>query len=136
MKNENAMIVVFKDLGDLRDDLMAAFKAKKKSIQSKNVVHFDSPNSFRNFMTLQKLELLTLIASADPKSIYDLAKMADRALAAVQKDCQMLERTGFISFKKQKGGRGSIVPKLKFNYDRIVVKLPDHPYALQFEAAA
>jgi predicted transcriptional regulator len=86
-------------------------------------------------MTLQKLELLAMISYAEPKSIYDLANIVGRALAAVQKDCQMLEGIGFIRFEKQTTGRGSIVPKLKFSYNRIVVQLPEHPYSLKIEAA-
>ena len=134
MNLNKAMIVSFKGLSDLKIDLMAAMKGKK-SIQPKNAIYFDTPQSFRNFMTLQKLELLGLIAYAEPKSIYDLAKMVNRALAAVQKDCQTLERSGFIKFNKEKGGRGAIVPKLSFNYDRIIVQLPEHPYSLRIEAA-
>ncbi len=134
MNLNKAMVVSFKGLSDLKIDLMTAVKGKK-SIQPKNAIYFDTPQSFRNFMTLQKLELLGLIAYAEPKSIYDLAKMVNRALAAVQKDCQMLERSGFIKFNKEKGGRGAIVPKLSFNYDRIIVQLPEHPYSLRIEAA-
>jgi predicted transcriptional regulator len=128
------MIVSFKGFRDLKADLIGALKSKK-AIQPKNSIYFDSPQSFRNFMTLQKIELLAMIAHAEPKSIYDLAKIVDRALDAVQKDCQMLEGSGFIKFDKQKTGRGSIVPKLKFDYNRIVVQLPDHPYSLRIEAA-
>ena len=61
--------------------------------------------------------------------------MVNRALAAVQKDCQTLERSGFIKFNNEKGGRGAIVQKLSFNYDRIIVQLPERPYSLRIEAA-
>ena len=85
---------------------------------------------------LQKLELLTLIASEKPKSVYELAKMVDRSVAPVQKDCATLAKTGFIFFEKEKGGRGTMTPKLKFDYNKIVVELPDHPYELSFKAAS
>lgn len=134
MKINKTMTVSFKDIDNLKNDLIGALKGKK-NIQPKNVVYFDSPQSFRNFMTLQKIELLVMIAYASPKSIYELASIVDRALAAVQKDCQMLERSGFIVFEKQKTGRSSIIPKLKFDYDCIVVQLPEHPYSLRLEAA-
>ena len=134
MKTNKAMIISFKDLDDLKADLMGVLKSKK-AVQPKNAIYFDSPQSFRNFMTLQKLELLAMISFEEPKSIYDLANMVNRALAAVQKDCQMLERLGFIKFDKQKTGRGSIIPKLKFEYDRIIVQMPEHPYSLRIEAA-
>ena len=87
-------------------------------------------------MSEQKLEILTLIANANPKSVYELAKMLGRAIAPVQKDCQSLETVGFIDFEKEKGGRGTLTPRLVFDYDRILVKLPSHPYELQFSSAA
>ena len=134
MGNKKTIIVSFKNMTDLKSDLLGALNGKK-AIQPKNVIYFDSPQSFRNFMTLQKLELLAMISYFEPKSIYDLSKMSDRALSAVQKDCQMLERIGFIKFDKQKDGRGSYIPKLKFDYNRIIVQLPDHPYSLRIETA-
>lgn len=136
MKNKKPLIIGFKGLDETEHDLLDAFKKRTKKVQPSNMIYFDSMNSFRGFMTLQKLELLTLIAYASPKSIYEIAQMADRGLAPVQKDCQMLERTGFIKFEKEKGGRGSHAPKLKFDYDRILVQLPEHPYELRFRAAA
>ncbi len=134
MKTDRAMIVSFRSLDDLEKDLLGVLKGKKV-IQPKNAIYFDSPQSFRNFMTLQKLELLAMISYSEPKSIYDLANMVGRALAAVQRDCQTLEKIGFIKFEKQKTGRRSHVPKLKFLYDKIIVQLPDHPYSLKIEAA-
>jgi predicted transcriptional regulator len=114
---------------------MKAFKTREPRVQPKEVVCFDTLTSFRGFMTLQKLEILATIATVEPKSIYELAQLLDRGLAAVQKDCQILESSRFIKFEKQKGGRGSIKPILAFDYDRIVVKRPEHPYSLKFEAA-
>jgi predicted transcriptional regulator len=127
---------MFKRLDDLERDLLSLGKKKTPKLQPKNVVFFDNIASFRNFMTLQKIEILTLIAVAKPKSVYELTQMLGRSLAPVQKDCQMLESAGFIKLEKEKGGRGSLRPKLTFGYDRIVVKLPEHPYAIQFEAAS
>jgi predicted transcriptional regulator len=130
------MTVEFKSLKDLENDLLSLPKRKRAEIQPKTVVYFDSLGSFRNFLTIQKLEILTLIANASPKSVYELAKMLGRAIAPVQKDCQSLEAAGFIEFDKERGGRGTLTPKLVFNYDRILVKLPAHPYELQFSAVA
>ena len=134
--NNRAMTVTFKDIAELEKDLLGVFKKKAPKVQPMSVVYFDNITSFRSFMTLQKIEILTLIAAANPKSVYELTQMLDRGLAPVQKDCQMLERSGFIKFEKEKGGRGSLKPKLVFDYNRIVVQLPEHPYELQFSAAS
>jgi len=133
--NEQTLTVEFKDLSFLEKDLLSLPKNKAGKPQPKNVVYFDSLPSFRNFMTLQKIEILTLVAEANPKSIYELSKMLNRAIASVQRDCQMLEAAGFITFEKEKGGRGTMTPKLSFPYHSILVKLPEHPYELQFKAA-
>ena len=127
---------MFKDLDDLERELLSLAKKRTPQIQSKNVVYFDSITSFRSFMTLQKLEILTMIAFEKPKSVYELTQMLDRGLAPVQKECQMLEKAGFIKLEREKTGRGSLKPRLTFEYDRIVVQLPEHPYELQFKAVA
>lgn len=135
MKSKKEIIVAFKSLDELGKEAIKSIKNKKPSIQPENIVYFDSWTSFRGFMSLQKLEILTMISSLEPKSIYELMRLLDRSLSAVQKDCEALEQTGFITLEKQKTGRGQVVPRLKFNYDKIIVKLPRHPYELTFKAA-
>lgn len=127
---------MFMTLNELHKKVITAVKTRTPDIQPKNILYFDSVNSFRGFMTLQKLEILAIIAHHKPKSIYELARITNRGLAPVQKDCEALERIGFLMFEKQKSGRKTITPKLKFNYDRIIVKMPEAPYELTFKAAA
>ena len=136
MKTKKALTIKFISLSELEKELLDLPKTKLGYIQPKDVILFENINAFRNYMTLQKLELLTLIASAKPKSVYELAKMVDRAIAPVQKDCHSLAQAGFIKFDKEKGGRGKMTPKLKFSYNRIVVEMPSHPYELCFKTAA
>lgn len=140
MKSKKEMTIDFFSLEEFGQRTIANIKTALKTgiphIQPKNIIHFDSIASFRGFMTLQKIEILLMISNVKPKSIYELAKLLDRSLGAVQKDCDVLARIGFIKLQKQKTGRGSIMPKLAFDYDKIVVKLPKHPYELRFKAAA
>lgn len=131
-----AFIIGFKSLDELKEELLEVFKTRIPKVQPKNMVYFDNINSFRSFMTFQKIEILSIIANIKPKSIYELAQILERGLAPVQKDCQILERTGFIKFQKEKGGRGSIKPMLKFNYDRIIIELPKHPLELRIRKIA
>lgn len=136
MKSKKEMTIDFLTLDEFGQRAITAIKTGIPNIQPKNVIHFDSLTTFREFMTLQKLEILLMISNVKPKSIYELAKLLDRSLSAVQKDCDVLSRVGFIKLHRQKTGRGSITPKLVFDYDKIVVKLPKHPYELRFKAAA
>lgn len=136
MKSKKALTIKFQSLEQLKKELLDLPKTKKGYIQPEDVLLFESLNGFRNFMTLQKLELLAVISSANPKSVYELAKMVNRAIATVQKDCNLLASSGFIILEKEKGGRKSLAPRLKFNYDRIIIQMPEHPYELSFKAAA
>ena len=135
MKNSRTLYVEFRSVDYIWESLREAFKTREPRIQPKEVVYFDTLESFRSFMTLQRIEVLTLISNVAPKSIKDLSRLLGQPMAQIKKDCLYLEGAGFIKFEKQKGGRGSIKPKLAFDYDRIVVKRPDHPYSLKFEAA-
>jgi len=130
------MTVEFKSLETLENELLSLPGVKRQRVQPKSTVYFDSLASFRSFLTIQKLEILTLIASTKPKSIYELSKILNRSIAPVQKDCQSLEAAGFIELDRDPSGRGALTPRLVFDYDRIRVKLPRHPYELQFSAAA
>ena len=136
MKTKKEMIIAFKSLDDLGKEALKAIKTKIPKIQPENIIYFDNWTSFRGFMTLQKIEILTMVSSIEPNSIYELTKMLDRSLAAVQKDCEALEHAGFITLEKKKTGRGQVIPRLKFKYDKIVVNLAAHPYVLSFKAAA
>lgn len=136
MKPKKEMIVAFKSLHGWKKEILHALKTRTPKVQPANVIYFDSWTSFRNFMTLQKIEILTMISSVKPKSIYELTRLLDRSLAAVQSDCEALGATGFIKLEKKKTGRGQIVPRLSFNYEKIVVRLPEHPYELSFKAVA
>jgi predicted transcriptional regulator len=127
---------MFKSLDEMTTELLSSLKNKTPKIQAENIIYCDNWASFRNFMSLQKIEILTMISSAQPNSIYELTRMLDRSLSAVQKDCESLEQTGFITLEKKKTGRGQITPRLKFKYDKIVVRLPQYPYELSFKATA
>lgn len=136
MNKKNTLIIRFKSLDRLEQELMQIPKGGKGYRQPENVILFESITGFRNFLTLQKLEILTLIATKKPKSVYELAKMVGRTVAPVQKDCDALKGAGFIQLERQKEGRGALIPSLKFSYHRILVELPQYPYELSFKAAA
>ncbi len=136
MAYKKALIISFKNYDQIKEELLEVFKTRIPKLQPKYMIYFDNINSFRCFMTFQKIEILSIIVNIKPKSIYELAQILERSLAPVQKDCQILERTGFIKFQKEKGGRGSIKPILRFKYDRIIVKLPKHPLELRIRKIA
>src|SRR5262249_44513846 len=105
-------------------------------IQPKHIIYFESVVGFRNFMTMQKVEILTVIYNCKPKTIYELAKTVDRDFAGVLRDCTSLKTTGFIDLKETKDAKGSKRPVLSFPYKRITVFLSRSPYEIAFKEAA
>lgn len=128
--------IYFKGLDELHRELRRVPKTGVKRIQPKNHIYFGSIEDFRGFMTIHKLELLTVIASKKASSIYKLSRVIGRDFASVYKDCIGLESTGFIRLERNKSGRREKKPVLSFIYSCIVVHLPQAPYQIEFSEAA
>ena len=135
MKKISVLEIHFQAFEDFKKDVKKALAKRTSSIQSKSQIVFDSVASFRNFMTIQKIELLTVIATRKPSSIYELAQMVDRDFAAVLRDCTGLNAMGFIRLKESNDAKGSKIPQLSFNYSGLVVYLPKSPYQIEFQVA-
>jgi predicted transcriptional regulator len=136
MKTTKALEIRFKSLKNLIGEVGASLKTRKPSIQPKNEIYFASLAGFRSFMSIQKIEILSVIANHTPKSIYELAKWVDRDFPAVLRDCISLESAGFIQLKEKKDSKGTKQPKLAFTYSRIIVNLPNSPYQIEIRDAA
>ncbi|MEI8348272.1 MAG: hypothetical protein WCG27_12450 [Pseudomonadota bacterium] len=135
MKNK-ILNIVFQSFDSFKTEVATALKNKKKLIQGKDEIFFDSIPSFRKFMTPQKLELLSAIVKCRPQSVYSLANLIDRDFAAVLRDCVSLEKTGFIVLEETKNSKNSKIPKLSFSYHIIAVHIPNAGYNIEFGAAA
>jgi len=101
----------------------------KRSISKNNLlleedhsIEFDSFETFKRVMTLNKLQILMAIARLRPESINQLAKMVNREYPHVLNDCNALETYGFIKLDEVGGARKQLMPKLVFDYDLIRVK--------------
>ncbi len=136
MKKNNILEIHFKDFKNFMDEATTALAKRRPLIQVKNVIYFDSVVGFRNFMTVQKIEILTAIATHKPNTIYALAKIVDRDFAGVLRDCSALETTGFLTLKETKDSRSSKRPTLRFPYSIIIVYLPRTKYQIEFTEAA
>jgi predicted transcriptional regulator len=136
MKKLKFLQIHFQSFADFKAEVTQALVVRAPSIQKKERIFFDSVASFRHFMTIQKIELLTAIAVRKPTSIYELAQFVDRDFAAVLRDCTGLEATGFIKLKSTNDAKKSKVPQLKFDYCGIAIFLPKNPYQIEFKIAA
>ncbi|MBI3534390.1 MAG: hypothetical protein HY072_02740 [Deltaproteobacteria bacterium] len=136
MKKLKFLQIHFQSFEDFKNEVTKALTTRSTSIQPKEHIIFDSVASFRNFMTIQKIELLTSIATRKPSSIYELAQFVDRDFAAVLRDCTGLETIGFIRLKDVNDSKKTKIPQLKFEYCGIAIFLPKSPYQIEFKVAA
>ena len=65
------------------------------------------------------LELMGLIKNENPKSVSELAKIANKDLSSVQKKIKVLNENGWIELKK--GNKNSKIPII--NYDKIEIAI-------------
>lgn len=128
--------IKFQNFDDFSQAVKGALTKKKKLVQRKNQIFFDSIESYRKFMTIQKIEILTAIAQQRPSSIYELAKLLDRNFAAVFRDCINLKSVGFIKLTDNDDAKNSKTPLLKFDYDRIRVDIPNRAFNIEISEAA
>jgi predicted transcriptional regulator len=93
----------------------------KSSSQKNHSIEFDSFETFKRVMNLNKIQILMAIARLKPVSINQLSKFLHREYPHVLKDCNSLETFGFIRLEETGGARRQLTPKLVFDYDLIRV---------------
>jgi predicted transcriptional regulator len=132
--------ITFESLGDFKartkKALEAAVHQGKKSLQPKDTLIWASVEAYQQFMSDQKYTILAAIYKYEPQSVYQLAKILNRAQQNVARDCDLLEKHGFLKFGEAEGGRKTKSPKLVFAYNAIMVHLPSVTYKVEFEEAA
>lgn len=111
------------------------FKFNNDLSYTGKIGNFKNLKEMRSFLTLQKLEILSALSDIKPNSVYELAKILEREIAAVQRDCITLEEKGLIILKKSESNRGSLIPKLKKDFTKIKVHLPKMSYEISFKAS-
>ncbi len=77
----------------------------RKLSGEKKEYDFESISAIRKLLSNEKARLIHLIKSGKPKSLYSLAKIAERDLKAIKKDVKLLERFGFIDLISEKVGK-------------------------------
>lgn len=113
-----------------------AIKRRTSSIQSKNVIIWSSVEAYQKFMSDQKYTILATILQYQPHSVYQVAKILNRAQQNVARDCDLLAGHGFIRFEETGKGRKSKIPKLAFDYNVIAIQMPKISYKIALEEVA
>ena len=123
IKNIKVEIKPLKEVLEDAAEVMSKIKADKK-VAPKEGISFGNVESFREFFTPKRLELLHVIKQKQPKSIYELAKLTGRNFKNVVLDIKILEKYGLIDTKKItfQGKKGyKIMPV--FDYDKLTVDI-------------
>ncbi len=123
VKNITVEIKPLKDVLKEAAEVMGKIK-KGKYVKPRKGLSFGSVESFREFFTPKRIELLQVIKHKQPKSIYELAKLTNREIKSIVTDINILEKYGLIDTKKiqVKGKTGYKVMPV-FNYDKLIVNI-------------
>ena len=123
IKNITVEIKPIKDVLKEAAEVMGKIK-KEKHIMPKKGLSFGNVESFREFFTPKRIELLQVIKHRQPKSIYALAKLTNREIKSVVMDIKILEKYNLIDTKKisAKGKTGYKVRPI-FDYDKLTVDI-------------
>src|SRR5689334_18265514 len=91
-----------KSLHESREDFKTAFLAAQKKLpfKPKKGTYFTSLEAARNFLTPKRLHLLHVIKNKNPKSLYELAKLAERGFSSIVRDVNVLSQHGLIQLTK------------------------------------
>jgi predicted transcriptional regulator len=113
MKSKNLKVNI-KPGKQVKSELVAALKGKKRAIQGDNEVIFNSVKSLMRILTKNRVEILIHLNHHKPKSIYDLAKGLGRDFKNVHSDVRKLADLGLILIEKSGNSRGGLIPKAKY----------------------
>jgi predicted transcriptional regulator len=127
--------ICFEDWESFKSRSRGILAAKAHLARDTQTLVFASVAVYQKFMTEQKLSVLAAVLRHKPASIYKLAQLVERDFANVQRDCVALEGMGFMALKKSKGPRSSKVPKLAFEYTRILIEMSQLSYSHHLKAA-
>jgi predicted transcriptional regulator len=133
---QKTLTIKFQNWDEFKKKVTKAFKDQKQSIAPMDIIVFSSVTEYQKFMTEQKLAILAVVANKKPKSIYQLAQWVDRDFANVQRDCVALDSHGFLRLEDAGDAKKSKIPKLTFNYMKIIVQMPTVSYSHNFHDAA
>lgn len=116
--------VEIKPLNEVLGDAATVISRIKKGeqVMQKKGFSFSSVESFRQFFTPKRIELLQVIKHKHPESIYELAKLINRELKSVVTDIKILEKYGLIDTKKLPVKGGYKVRPI-FDYDKLSVDI-------------
>jgi len=123
MKVKNINVEI-KPLSEALNDAAKVMDKIKKgqAVRPSKSVSFGSVESFRQFFTARRIELLKVIKHRNPQSIYEVAKLTKRDFKSVVTDIKILEKCHMIGTKKISVKGGYKIRPI-FDYDKLSVEI-------------
>jgi|TARA_B100001971_G_C18247928_1_gene575787 predicted transcriptional regulator len=125
MKIKNITVEIKPLKAVLRESAEVMGELKRgKSVKPQSGLSFGSVESFREFFTPKRIELLQVIKHKQPHSVYELAKLTKREIKSIVVDINILSKYGLIDMKKVpvKGRTGYKLMPI-FDYDKLTVDI-------------
>jgi predicted transcriptional regulator len=116
------LIIKLQNLEDFFSEIDESIKADLSVTENKDTIIFDNLESFRSYMSLNKINILSAISTYKPASVYELAMKLNRKPQHVLNECRSLESHGFINLIAEQKIRKTLRPKLLFDYDVIIIE--------------
>lgn len=115
---KKTLIVSIKSSHEVLQDFSKAFKAisQRKMKGTHYEISFDNKKDFDRFV--KNIGILSLISKLKPKSVYELAKLADMDVSNLNKIILFFEEAGVIKVVRTKVA-GRTVAKPVVEYDKI-----------------
>ncbi len=121
VKNVNVEIKPLSEA--LKDAAKVMNKIRKgEKVKPYKGISFGSVESFRQFFTPKRIELLRVIKHVHPESIYELAKLTKRDFKSVVTDIKILEKFGMVDTRKVPV-KGGYKVRPMFDYDKLSVEI-------------
>ena len=120
MKSKKVKVII-KSSAKLKSEMVDALKGKTRSLQSEDVIVFNSAEAFTKILTANRLEILIHLTLNQPKSIYELAKNLNRDFKNVHTDVKKLFELDLIYLDDTGEIRRGLTPRAK--YSEIDLKL-------------
>lgn len=110
------IIVEIKPLKETLKEFAETYSKLKKGhkIASKKSLSFSDVDTFRQFFSRKRMELLKLIKHASPGSIYKLAQLSDREYKNVHDDVTLLQKLGLVTKNAD---------NIKVEFDKLLVEV-------------
>ena|SRR3990167_10038114 len=114
MKRKNAKIII-KSVSEIKKEWKEALKGKKRGSQKDNELIFTGLETAAKVFTKNRIEVLKVIISEQPKSIYEISKIVKRDFKNVHSDVKFLAEIGLIELKESGDPRGGLIPVAIFS---------------------